>query len=224
MWNVPTGAPPLEEDIAFNTVDFMSLVEDYVGRQSKQKHSVDRLSVADLFIIHVMTNLRRLRDLMLTNKLTIEVAYGVKAVRSAAANDPENQELLARIAMLRPYTISWSNVLDYFLPEDFHDLARRCSMSGDCVHYGYSMNWPTQVYGVSILDYDPEHSKQLIDTTLDTALGFSDSSGSSVPLTMDLFKMMELDKLVLLPFREHPLNSTGTLWPRSTSGTGLIIS
>ncbi|KAE8886819.1 hypothetical protein PF005_g24736 [Phytophthora fragariae] len=206
MWNVPAGAPPLEEDIAFNTVDFKSLVEDYAERQTKQKHSVDRLSVADLFIIHVMTNLRRLRDLMLANKLIIEVTYGVvKALRGAAANDPENQEQLARIAMLRPYTISWSNVLDYFLPEDFHDLARRCSMYGDCVHYGYSMNWPTQVYGASILDYDPENCKELINRTLDTALGFLSSSGS----TMDVFKMMGLDKLLLLPIREHPLNSTG---------------
>ncbi|KAG6623798.1 uncharacterized protein IUM83_01968 [Phytophthora cinnamomi] len=210
MWNVPVGAPPLEEDIAFNTVDFMSLVEAYAERQAKQKHSVDRLSVADLFIIHIMTNLRRLRELIMDSKLTIEVTYGVvKAVRGEASNDRENQELLARIATLRPYTISWSNVLDYFLPDDFHDLARRCSMYGDCVHYGYSMNWSTQVYGASILDYDPENCKELIDRTLDSALGFPGSAGSSVPSTTELFKMMGLDKLVVLPIRDHPLNSTG---------------
>ncbi|POM58182.1 Hypothetical protein PHPALM_37209 [Phytophthora palmivora] len=211
MWNMPSGAPPLEEDVAFNTVDFMTLVEDYAERQKKQKQSVDRLSVSDLFVIHIMQNLQRLRELLLSNKLTINVMYGVvKAVRGNTTNDTKNQELLARIAMLRPYTISWSNVLDYFLPEDFHDLARRCSMYGDCVHYGYSMNWPTQVYGASIIDYDPMNAKQFIETTLDTALGFSNSSGSSaVPSSLELFKMMGLDKLVNLPFREHPLNGTG---------------
>lgn len=211
MWNVPSGAPPLEEDVAFNTVDFMTLVEDYAERQKKQKQSVDRLSVADLFVIHTMQNLTRLRELILSNKLTIEVMYGVvKAVRGDAVNDPVNEDLLSRIAMMRPYTISWSNVLDYFLPEDFHALARRCSKYGDCMHYGYSMNWPTQVFGASIIDYDPADCKQLIDTTLDTALGFDTSSGSSsVPSSMELFKMMGLDKLVVLPFREHPLNSTG---------------
>ncbi|ETO82310.1 hypothetical protein F444_03535 [Phytophthora nicotianae P1976] len=211
MWNVPSGAPPLEEDFAFNTVDFMTLLEDFAERQRKQKHSVDRLSVADLFVIHIMKNLQRLRDLIQAHKLTINVMYGVvKAVRGKAANDPVNQELLARIAMMHPYTISWSNVLDYFLPDDFHDLARRCSMYGDCMHYGYSMNWPTQVYGASIIDYDPKYCKQVIDTTLDTALCFSTSSGpSAVPSSMQLFKMMGLDKLVTLPFREHPLNATG---------------
>ncbi|KAG7376541.1 hypothetical protein PHYPSEUDO_013201 [Phytophthora pseudosyringae] len=54
MWNVPSGAPPLEEDVAFNTVDFMTLVEDYAERQNKQMQSVDRFSVADLFVIHIM--------------------------------------------------------------------------------------------------------------------------------------------------------------------------
>ncbi|GMF28839.1 unnamed protein product [Phytophthora fragariaefolia] len=172
-------------------------------------HSVDRLSVADLFVIHVMTNIRRRRDLMMNNRLTIDVNYGVvKAMRGQAANDPDNQKLLARIAKLRPYTISWSNVLYYFLPEDFHDLARRCSMHGDCMHYGYSMNWPTQVYGTSIIDYNPGNSKQLINTALDTTLGFL-SSDSFIPSTMELFQMIGLDKLVLLPIRDHPLNGTG---------------
>ncbi|KAG6954858.1 hypothetical protein JG688_00012149 [Phytophthora aleatoria] len=211
MWNVPSGAPPLKEDVAFNTVDFMALLEDYAERQSKQKHSVDRLPVANLIVIHIMKNPQRLRKLMQTHRLTIDVMYRVvKAVHGDAATDPVNQELLARIAMMRPYTISWSNILDCFLPEDFHDLARRCSMYGDCMHYGCSMRWPTQVYGASIIDLDPEYCKQRIDTTLDTALCFSTSSGpSAIPSAIELFKMMGLDKPVSLPFREHLLNATG---------------
>lgn len=208
MWNVPPNAPPLEEDIAFNTVDFMTLLEEYAKREKQQKRSVDRLSVVDLFVIHILQNLHRLRGLMLRNKLTIEVNYGVvKAVRGAAANDRTNRELLDRIALMRPYTISWSNVLDYFLPEDFHDLARRCSVFGDCMHYGYSMNWSTQVYGASIIDYSPQETKQVIDMALDTALGFKGEGkfGSS----LDMIRMMGLDKLVSYPFREHPLNGTG---------------
>ncbi|KAG2511691.1 hypothetical protein JM16_008167 [Phytophthora kernoviae] len=211
MWCVPPGAPPLEEDVALNTVDFMSLLEEYARREKKQKDSTDRLSVVDLFVILIIRNLHRLRGLMLTNKLTIEVIYGVvKAVRGDAANDPENEALLARIAMMRPYTISWSNVLDYFLPEDFHDLARRCSMHGDCMHYGYSMNWTTQVFGASIIDYDPKSCKAFIDKMLDTVLGFSNRSVSPFdqPL-VSMMKAMGMDKLVTLPFREHPLNSTG---------------
>ncbi|KAL4150872.1 hypothetical protein PRNP1_010268 [Phytophthora ramorum] len=158
-----------------------------------------------------MENLIRLRGLMLTNKLTIDVMCGVvKAVRGHAADDPDNLKLLKRIANMRPYTISWSNVLDcFFLPEDFHDLARRYSIHGDCMDYGYIMNWPTQVYGASIIDYNLEGCKQLIDTTVDTALGFPTNSGSSMASSMDLFKMMGLEKSLVLPFREHLLNSTG---------------
>lgn len=82
-------------------------------------------------------------------------------------------------------------------------------MHGDCVHYGYSMNWPTQVYGASIMDFDLEFDKEFIAETLDTALGFPSSKRSSGPSCLDALKMMGLDKLVLLPIREHPLNGTG---------------
>ncbi|KAL4117365.1 hypothetical protein PRIC2_011356 [Phytophthora ramorum] len=115
MWNVPASASPLKEEIAYNAVDFMTRPEKFVERQSKEKDSVDRLSVADLFMIHIMENLIRLRGLMLTNKLTIDVMCGVvKAVRGHAADDPDNLKLLKCIASMRPYTISWSIVLDCF--------------------------------------------------------------------------------------------------------------
>jgi hypothetical protein len=204
MWNVPPGSPPLEAGIAFNTVDLMDLVEDFTKRGRCQ------LSIVDLFMIHVMKGLRRLRDLLQTQKLTIEVNYGVvKAVKGDAVNDSANQELLERIANLRPQTISWSNVLDYFMPEDFHDLARRCSTHGNCVHYGYSMNWPTQVLGASIIDYNPRNAKLIIDSVLNAALGFpSESTIMPLPPLVEMFKLAGLDTLLFLPYREHPLNST----------------
>ncbi|KAG7397247.1 hypothetical protein PHYBOEH_001059 [Phytophthora boehmeriae] len=208
MWNVPPGAPPLKEDIAFSTVSFLSIVEDYTERKQKQASTAEKLSVVDLFVIHILQNLRRLRGLMLSGKLTIDIEYGVvKAVRGETTNDPVNKELLARISTMRPYTISWSNVLDYFMPEDFHDLARRCSIHGDCVHYGYSMNWPTQVLGASIMDFDFKHNRQLIDHVLDAALGFPNSSKTLS--VSNLLTLMGMDKLVTFPFHENPLNSTG---------------
>ncbi|KAG1709242.1 hypothetical protein DVH05_019886 [Phytophthora capsici] len=203
MFNVPAGSPPLHDDIAFNTVDFGLLLEDYVKREKKNKRSTSGLSVVDLFIIHILKNLNRLRGLMLRNQLTIEVNYGIlKAVRGETV---DNQQLPARIARLCPDTISWSNVLDYFLPEDFHDLARRCSVFGDCVHYGYSMNWTSQVYGTSIMDLEGDF-KEMLDDVLDSALGFSNNS--PLPSLVEILKKAELDKLLFVPFREHSLNST----------------
>ncbi|KAG6955314.1 hypothetical protein JG687_00011302, partial [Phytophthora cactorum] len=95
MWNVRTGSPPLDDEIAFNTVDFISLVEDYVERKKRQKNSNNCLSVVDLFVIHILKNLHRLRGLILTNKLTVEVNYGV--VKAVQGGDPANQALLTLI-------------------------------------------------------------------------------------------------------------------------------
>jgi hypothetical protein len=124
MWNVPPNSPPLEEDIAFNTVDFMSLLCENVQRQKTQKSSAERLSLVDYFVICSVRGLHRLRDLIQANKLTHGV---VKAVRCETMHDEDSTALLSWIASMRPYIISWSNVLDYFTPDDFHDLARRCS-------------------------------------------------------------------------------------------------
>ncbi|KAG6969008.1 hypothetical protein JG688_00005521 [Phytophthora aleatoria] len=127
MWNVPTDSAPLDDEIALNTVDFMSLVEDYVEREKRQKNSTNCLSVVDLFVIHILKNLHRLRGLMLTNKLTIEVNYGV--VKAVRGDDPANQALLTRIAEMHPQTI--------------------CT------------EWQTQVFGATIMDYNPKHASPL---------------------------------------------------------------
>ena len=65
------------------------------------------------------------------------------------------EDSVGEIAALRPWTMSWSNVLDYFSPSEFHAIARACSRHGDTIHFGYSMNWPCEVRGTSILDYTP---------------------------------------------------------------------
>ncbi|KAG3008078.1 hypothetical protein PC128_g19644 [Phytophthora cactorum] len=94
MWNVPAGAPPLEENIMFNTVDFSRFWTIMWSKKTK-KNSTEKLSVVDLSIIHIMQNLDYLRGLMMKNKLTIEVHYGVvKAVRGDGTNDLENLQLL----------------------------------------------------------------------------------------------------------------------------------
>mmetsp|Transcript_9971 Transcript_9971/g.23771 ORF Transcript_9971/g.23771 Transcript_9971/m.23771 type:complete len:437 (+) Transcript_9971:932-2242(+) len=57
------------------------------------------------------------------------------------------------IAASKPWTMSWSNVLDYIDYAAFHQLARACSIHGDTLHFGYSMNWPKDVFGVNIIDF-----------------------------------------------------------------------
>jgi hypothetical protein len=60
---------------------------------------------------------------------------------------------ISKISAMNPYSISWNNCLDYFPISEFHRLARAISGPEDTVHYGYSMNWPTDVKGACSLDY-----------------------------------------------------------------------
>eukprot|EP00976_Prorocentrum_cordatum_P032079 652328-Prorocentrum_minimum.AAC.1 len=70
-----------------------------------------------------------------------------------ATVDREHQDTLKAIAGMQAWTVSWSNVCDYYTPAEFHALARACSAAEDTVHYGYSMNWTRSVKGASSLDY-----------------------------------------------------------------------
>ena len=58
---------------------------------------------------------------------------------------PDALTTLAEIRALQPSTVSWSNVVDYCAPADFHAMARRCSREKDTVHNMYSMNWVLDV-------------------------------------------------------------------------------
>jgi hypothetical protein len=80
------------------------------------------------------------------------------------------------IASLCPHTISWSNVIDYFLPPNFHELARACSTKEEqngtgstTKHVGYSMNWPVVTFGVSIVDFEsPAKCMEIIENSNET--------------------------------------------------------
>jgi hypothetical protein len=68
------------------------------------------------------------------------------------------------IAAQAPWTISWSNVLNYINPAEFHRLARACSILGHTVHFGSSMNWVNSVRGACLFDFaDAEARAQVLD-------------------------------------------------------------
>ena len=67
----------------------------------------------------------------------------------------ENQQLVDEIKEMRPYVISWSNVVDYISPKSFHAIAKQ--MSGpETVHILHSCNWTTRVYGTDVFDINVE--------------------------------------------------------------------
>ncbi|RHZ47791.1 hypothetical protein Glove_567g18 [Diversispora epigaea] len=73
----------------------------------------------------------------------------------------ENSALLSSIRQLDPWTMSWSNICDYFYPNDFHKLLKACS-GNDTIHAMSSMNWITEVYGAHIKEYDNSIRRKIL--------------------------------------------------------------
>ena len=77
---------------------------------------------------------------------------------------PAATATVAAIRALQPYSISWSNVGDYFSPKEFHTMAKACSAPADTVHYLHTMNWVRDIMGSCYMDFllcysGPDRSK-----------------------------------------------------------------
>ncbi|CAE7567241.1 RPAP3, partial [Symbiodinium pilosum] len=176
MWSVPAGAPPLAQgESAFNAVEIDDLAE-----------GPKKDNIAKCLVKVLLQRLQRLRD---------QIQKGV--VRRCELVEADTS-IAKWVADQQPWTMSWSNVLDYMTPQHFHRLARACSASGDTVHYAYSMNWTAEVVGTCILDYsDLEQRKQIINV--------------AHRILEETSKLAPAGKLLQLPHHDSPLNSTGYL-------------
>jgi hypothetical protein len=106
--------------------------------------------------------------------------------------------LVDEIALLKPQTMSWSNLMDIPL-SGFHALARCCSQFEDTIHYCYTLNWPTEVFGTCISDYVvkfPSEVERLMNKTIGSeATRAAKENGTS--------------SLLLIPIADTPLNLCG---------------
>jgi hypothetical protein len=178
MWVVPEGSPAHEDnEFAHGGFGAVNLWDEI------QNHG-------DCTIIEAMTrlmlrDLTRLRLRIQEKKVVIELECTTIGVASPAVQ---------RIVKLRPWTMSWSNVLDYFRPSEFHKLARACGGKGT-VHYGHSMNWASETIGTCLLDYDGNTTK---DDIIDHANKAQTTFG----------RLTEIDQFLVLPLHENPYNAT----------------
>lgn len=83
--------------------------------------------------------------------MTLVQADVIQFVPKLGTLAPENVALLQELAELKPFLVSWSNVIDYMPPDHFHSMARTISCE-DTMHYFHSINWGTRTYGVDIYD------------------------------------------------------------------------
>lgn len=63
----------------------------------------------------------------------------------------DNEAVLGEMKDAKPYLISWSNVVDYIKPEDFHRIAKKISCI-ETAHFLHFVNWTTRVYGADAMD------------------------------------------------------------------------
>mmetsp|Transcript_10527 Transcript_10527/g.25694 ORF Transcript_10527/g.25694 Transcript_10527/m.25694 type:complete len:1042 (-) Transcript_10527:150-3275(-) len=134
MWNCPDGTPPLASNERIFT---MIPVTELISKMNSPGKPNCVKSAEDILTQWVGTLAKTAR------KREIQVHLHHASV----------QECVSEIQDLRPWTMSWSNVLDYIDPDDFHKIARSCSCHGDTIHFGYSMNWSTETFGANVIDY-----------------------------------------------------------------------
>jgi len=177
MLDCPDGTAPLAEDeTIFSALDWKEIVKLL---------SSDR-SVIDGAELHALSNIR---------KLAGWASNGLVSVQLHCANVQDMEE---KIVASKPWTMSWSNVLDYMDYREFHRLARACSVHGDTVHFGYSMNWPLYVYGVSLMDYAMPEATELRRMIIDQSNQVVEQS----------YKALGWADYLRLPPPVNPLNTT----------------
>jgi hypothetical protein len=139
-WDCPDGTPPNQFDQTFLSATNVRLVLKERSLNQSFFHA------AEEFL------LRRVAKMITwagSDNVTVETKIG------------NVSELVPLIAALHPWTMTWSNVSDYYKMSEFHSIARACSVNGNTIHFAYSMNWTTDVAGSHIIDYDTEQRKKL---------------------------------------------------------------
>jgi len=152
MLDCPDGTPPLENDetvfAAFSWMEIMKI------RLEHERSGMDILMAAERY---ALAGVEKLAKWAANGSVTVEL-------KCAAI-----QDVIHEVAEVRPWTMSWSNILDYLDYREFHRIARACSIHGDTIHYAYSMNWSTEVMGVSIVDYPGKERAEIRAELLDSA-------------------------------------------------------
>lgn len=176
-YDCPDGTAPLDTDeTCFSALDWKEL----------SKLLSPTTTIVDAAEAYVLSNVSKLAEWAINGTVTVELVCA------------KIEDVVEDVSAARPWTMSWSNVLDYVEQSDFHRMARACSAHGDTIHFGYSMNWTSSVFGTNIIDFQgPERANMrstLIDET-NTAIERS-------------YNMLGWSEYLRLPPPENPINTT----------------
>jgi len=143
MFALPQGVEMTMEESFFHCIPFRELMVE------RLKYVPDDAGVpaAHNFVSAGVDVLeRRVAEL---SRRVASGSYVVHPLHHAVGSETADQ-----IAQMRPWTMSWSNVSDYFPdPAAFHACASSCSRDCGTTHHMYSMNWRFSVSGAFAMDY-----------------------------------------------------------------------
>ncbi|CAB9528467.1 expressed unknown protein [Seminavis robusta] len=170
------SAPQASSETIFSALDWKELA-------LLLSPSTNILQAAEEF---ALTGIAKLAGWARDERVTVDLRFG------------KVEDLVEEIAAAKPWTMSWSNVLDYIDHRDFHRLARSCSRCGDTIHFGYSMNWVVDVFGVNLIDFlGPEKAKARADVM--------ELANKNVAI---FYKSLGWVKYLRLPPPCNPINTT----------------
>ena len=135
------GVSKVDDENFFNSFNFFHQEFSYKGSLMK---SVERF---------MMDKTENLIQLISLRKLEMKF--------KAAQIGTKSKDLLREIKDMKPYTVDWSNIPDYFCREEFLQMARAAS-TDETVHYFHMMNWVQNYKGASVFDYSLEGKVQLV--------------------------------------------------------------
>lgn len=183
MFVCPDGTPPLEPNkTVFSVFDWGGVVKRVLNRK------LSKPTVAAAAKEHALTGVSKIASWATSE----EVVADLKCAPV--------QKVTENFAARKPWTISWSNVCDYVDYSDFHLMARSCSVCGDTIHFGYSMNWVTVVLGVNIIVFrGPQNA--------DFRASIIEASNKSVQKCCQEFGW---DQHLRSPPPTNPINTTST--------------
>ena len=199
FWQCPEGSPPLDGESMFNAFAIEDLTPTFHEDKSR--------NIVEVFETKAIRDIGNMRSRLLDGTVSIELYVGV--LKPLTEND--GHDLVNFITtVIKPYTIGWSNVIDYMELGSFHDLGRAISSHGDVAHYGYSMNWPAETFGANIMDYDMFNQHSAAHYILDMALGenFHGNNPDKTNIIKALRNAAGANELFICPDHDTPLNST----------------
>jgi len=149
-------------------------------------------------------HLGNIRQMLIHENLSIELYFG-KVESLATKSGIDIAEFITK--NVKPQSIGWSNVIDYFLQRDLHDLGRAISSHGMVTHFAYSMNWTAEVFRANI-DYNMIKDFNGANKIVDLAHG--ENFGGLNPLKINLIRDSSevSNELFHCPDLDTPMNST----------------